>query len=270
MMSEKDFEAMQESLEKYPFTSLTYTDYEDVDSYEIISITEQLILLCGYNDTAKEFEYCWAAKSAEDVIDKIEKEKCFITFIPKEWTNTFEKAGFSIRNIWHDYFKKNLEDVQNEVENAVRLRDEECLEASEVTLSCRNQSRGFTGETEKFLCEWLSNCEEGDHNKTIFVEKNELGRIVGLVCTTTYAHDSEKGAIAWIREVCVRPEYQNKGIARKLIMQALSYGKAKGAKRAFLAADEMNDNAIHLYKSIGFEPSLEDGQIDMIRETRPE
>lgn len=265
MMREIDFEAMQESLEKYSFTSLTYTDYEDVGSYEIISNTEQLLLLGGFNDAAKEYEYCWAAKSAEDVISNIEKEKCLITFIPKEWTNTFEKAGFSIRNIWHDYFKKNLDDVQNEVENAVKLRDEECLEASEVTLSCRNQSRGFTGESEIFLKEWLSNCDEDDQNKTIFVQKNESGQIVGLVCTTTYAHDSEKGAVAWIREVCVRPEYQNRGIARKLIMQALSYGKAKGAKRAFLAADEMNDNAIHLYKSIGFEPSLEDGQIDMIR-----
>ena len=265
MMREIDFEAMQESLEKYSFTSLTYTDYEDVGSYEIISNTEQLLLLGGINDAAKEYEYCWAAKSAEDVISKIEKEKCLITFIPKEWTNTFEKVGFSIRNIWHDYFKKNLDDVQNEVENAVKLRDEECLQASEVTLSCRNQSRGFTGESEIFLKEWLSNSDEDDQNKTIFVQKNESGQIVGLVCTNTYAHDSEKGAVAWIREVCVRPEYQNRGIARMLIMQALSYGKAKGAKRAFLAADEMNDNAIHLYKSIGFEPSLEDGQIDMIR-----
>ena len=265
MMREMDFEAIQEGLVKYQFTSLTYTDYEDVCYYEIISNTEQLLLLCGFNDAAKEVEYCWAAKSAEDVISNIEKEKCLVTFIPKEWTKTFENAGFSIRNIWHDYFKKNLDDVQDEVETAIRLKEEECLEASEVTVSCRNQSRGFTGETENFLSEWLSNCEEGDHNKTIFVEKNELGQIVGLVCTTTYAHDSEKGAVAWIREVCVHPEYQNRGIARKLIMQALSYGKAKGAKRAFLAADEMNDNAIYLYKSIGFEPSLEDGQIDMIR-----
>lgn len=265
MMRESDFEAIQESLEKYQYTSLTYTDYEDVCHFEIKSNTEQLILLCGYNDTAKEYEYCWAANKAEDVISKIEKEKCLITFIPKEWTKTFENAGFSIRNIWHDYFKDNLDDVHDEVENAIVLKEEECLEASEVTLSCRNQSRGFTGESEIFLKEWLSNCDEDDQNKTIFVEKNEPGQIVGLVCTTTYAHDSEKGAVAWIREVCVHPEYQNRGIARKLIMQALSYGKAKGAKRAFLAADEMNDNAIHLYKSIGFEPSLEDGQIDMIR-----
>lgn len=265
MMREIDFEAMQESLEKYSFTSLSYTDYEDVCHYEIISNTEQLLLLGGFNDAAKEVEYCWAANEAEDIISNIEKEKCLITFIPKEWTKTFENSGFSIRNIWHDYFKHNLDDVQDEVGNAIRLKEEECLEASEVTISCRNQSRGFTGETENFLSGWLSNCEEGDHNKTIFVEKNDLGQIVGLVCTTTYAHDSEKGAVAWIREVCVRLEYQNRGIARKLIMQALSYGKAKGAKRAFLAADEMNDNAIHLYKSIGFEPSLEDGQIDMIR-----
>lgn len=35
MMRESDFEAIQESLEKYQYTSLTYTDYEDVCHFEI-------------------------------------------------------------------------------------------------------------------------------------------------------------------------------------------------------------------------------------------
>lgn len=264
-MKKSDFEAIQENINKYQHTSLTYTDYDDVCQYEMINNTEQLILLCGYNNTAREYEYCWAANKAEDVIRQIEREKCFITFIPKEWIEAFENAGFSVRNIWHDYFKPTLSDINDVVSNAIALKETECMEASGVTLSCRNQSRGFTGETEKFLKDWLSNRDEDYRHNTIFVEKNDLGDIVGLVCTTTYAHNSEKGAIAWIREVCVRPEYQNRGIARKLIMQALSHGKKYGAKRAFLAADEMNDNAIHLYKSIGFEPSQEEGQIDMIR-----
>ena len=167
--------------------------------------------------------------------------------------------------MWHDYFKHSLSDIHNELSDAIVLKDTECKEAAMVTRSCRDKSRGFTGETEEFIKFWLSDCDENYRNSIIFVEKNDLGEIVGLVCTATYGHDSEKGPIVWIREVCVRPEYQNRGIARKLIKQALSHGKMQGATRAFLAADEMNENAIHLYKSLGFEPSTEESQIDMMK-----
>ena len=264
-MKEMDFEDLHSILENYKYTSMRYTDYESISDYDIICKTEQLILLCGYNITAKEFEYHWAANTAEDLIHCIEKEHCFITFIPNEWIKVFEGVGFSIRNAWHDYFKSSLADVNNEVSDAIVLKKAECSEASEVTMSCRNKSRGFTGETKEFMQDWLSDSDENNRNRTIFVEKNNLGQIVGLVCTTTYGHDSEKGPVAWIREVCVSPEYQNRGIARKLIMQALSHGKKYGATRAFLAADVLNANAIHLYKSLGFEPSTEESQIDMIR-----
>lgn len=48
-----------------------------------------------------------------------------------------------------------------------------------------------------------------------------------------------------------------------MINQALYYGKCHGATRGFLAADEQNAGAIHLYESIGFEASEEESQIDM-------
>lgn len=264
-MIEAIFNTMKNNLDKFKHSSMTYTSYEDVLDYEVICNTGQLILLCGYNEAAKMFEYHWAANTAEDIIKQLDKKECFITFIPHEWVNTFENAGFSIRNAWHDYFKHSLTDISNEADDAIVLKDTECREASEVTLSCRNQSRGFTGETEEFMKEWISNSNENYRYSTIFVEKNDKGEIIGLVCTTTYGHDNKKGPISWIREVCVRPEYQNRGIARKLIKQALSHGKKHAATRAFLAADEMNENAIHLYKSIGFEPVQDDSQIDMIK-----
>lgn len=264
-MKEAVFNEIKDSLCKYRYSSMIYTDFEDVCDYDIICNKEHLVLLYGYNNTAKMFEYCWAANFAEDIIERIEKVQCFITFIPREWIMIFENVGFSIRNAWHDYFRNSLSDISNEVDEAIVLEHAECKEASEVTISCRFQSRGFTGETEEFMKEWLSNSDENNRYSTVFIEKNNLGKIIGLVCTTTYGHDSKKGPISWIREVCVRPEYQNRGIARKLIMQALSHGKKNGATRAFLAADERNENAIHLYKSIGFEPGQEDSQTDMIK-----
>lgn len=264
-MTETIFKVIKDNLDRYRYSSMKYTDYEDICDYDVISNTEHLILLCGYNNAAKMYEYHWAANSAKDIVDGIEKEQCIITFIPYEWVVIFENAEFIIRNAWHDYFKHSLSDIGNEADAAVTLKDTECKEASEVTISCRNQSRGFTGETEEFMRKWLSNSDENNRHSTIFIERNDAGEIIGLVCTTTYGHDSEKGPVSWIREVCVRPDYQNRGIARKLIKQALSHGKQKGATRAFLAADEENKNALHLYKSIGFEPGLDDSQIDMIK-----
>lgn len=44
----------------------------------------------------------------------------------------------------------------------------------------------------------------------------------------------------------MKPEFQGKVIARKLIGQAFSYGRMHGAKKDFLMADECNVNAIHL------------------------
>ena len=55
------------------------------------------------------------------------------------------------------------------------------------------------------------------------------------------------------------------GIGRKLILKALAYGKKYNSARAFLAADECNVSGIHLYTSIGFVPSEEKSQIDMIK-----
>lgn len=264
-MREDIFNAIKDNLERFRYTSMTYTEYEDICEYDIICNTEQCVLIGGFNNKARMYEYCWSANSAEDIINLIEKEQCLITFIPDEWVTLFENSGFRIRSVWRDFFKPSLADISNEAEYAIVLQDNECKEASEVTISCRNQSRGFTGESEEFFRDWLSDSDENNRHNTVFVEKNGNGEIVGLVCTTVYAYDSAKGPVSWIREVCVRPEYQNRGIGRKLIMQALSHGKKHGATRAFLAADEVNDNAIHLYKSIGFEPGQGDGQIDMIR-----
>ena len=79
-----------------------------------------------------------------------------------------------------------------------------------------------------------------------------------------YGHGSEKGSILWVRELAVSPKSQGQGIGRKLLKQALTYGIDHGAKRSFLMADECNFNAKKLYEDIGFIPSLDEVQIDMI------
>ncbi len=272
-MKEIDFNRIQSRLNEYKYFSMEYLDYSDVSEYEILFEDDNLILLLGYNSDIECKQYHWAANEANDLLEQIKStETCFISFVPQEWVEDLEKVGFVIYSKWQDYFMASLESIPDHM-NAVLLNENECDKASEVTLSCKGQSRGFTGQTKEWVQEWLDNSENsiretGIQNKTIIIERNESDEIIGLVCTGTYAHDSIKGAIVWIREVAVKPAYQRKGIARRLIMEALSYGKKHGAKRAFLAADECNIYAIHLYESIGFLASEEKGQIDMIRELK--
>lgn len=264
-MGEYEFDMIQEKIESFQYSSMKYCDYEELKNYDFVCNTDNLIVIRGFNLEAKSTEYHWAANKASDVIREIKEGPCFITFVPHEWVFEFEAAGYSVRNAWHDYFMHSLERVNNEIDTAEFLNIEDCEVASNVTMSCRDKSRGFTGQSAQWINAWLTQEDELVNNKTILVHRSELGEIVGIVCTGTYGHESEKGAIVWIREAAVMPHYQNQGIARKLIMQALSYGKKCGAKRAFLAADECNHNAIHLYKSIGFEPSDDESQIDMVK-----
>lgn len=149
------------------------------------------------------------------------------------------------------------------------LSVENCEEASKVTMLCKNQSRGFTGQTTEWMKKWINNeispNNNGTRNKAVLIERDINNEIIGILCVATYNHESEKGPMVWIREIAVNPRFQNKGIGRKLILQALSYGKSYNSKRAFIVADEYNAPGIHLYTSIGFTPSDEESQIDMLK-----
>lgn len=109
----------------------------------------------------------------------------------------------------------------------------------------QGQSRGFTGQTPEWIENYLHH-NETVKNPAILPCRAPEGELAGILCTGTYGHDSKDGAIVWIREVAVKPEHQSKGIGRRLIAQALQYGKRCGASRAFLAVDEDNIGAIHL------------------------
>jgi ribosomal protein S18 acetylase RimI-like enzyme len=256
----------QQAWKKFMYTSLAYT--EDLEGFTSIKEDEKGLVLKGYNAEEECSEYHFAANEAADIIECIasDEQACLITFIPHPWVEAFEKKGFRVRNIWRDYWKESLEDVceQKEVQF---LKENEAKEASEITRSCRGLSRGFLGETPEWISSWLEgSCGGNVKDSTIIVKRNEKKQIIGLVCTGVYGHETPKGAVAWIREIAVHPEYQNQGVATSLLKQALAYCKSHGAKRAYLAADEQNKHAIHLYIKYGFEPAEDDMQIDMIRE----
>lgn len=268
-VNQKEFDMIQGKIKNYRYSSMMYLGYEEVKDYEILVDNDKVILLYGFNTEGKRQEYYWAANSAKELLGQMkEKENRLVSFVPKEWQEEFKEEGFEVYSIWNDYFRENLEGLKTE-EPPELLKLEECNQASKVTLSCRLQSRGFTGQTENWFRQWLTGEEDsavntGTKDNAVIIHRDSNNTIVGVLCTAVYGHESPKGPILWVREVAVIPEYQNRGIARKLILQALSYGKSHGATRAFLAADECNNNAIHLYESLGFVGNPNEAQIDMI------
>lgn len=256
---------------KEPFQNSSLDYVEVLDRFSILKNDPTALVLSGFSSEANCTVVHWAANDPQSVVGAIPREggECLVTFIPRAWVADFEAHGFVLRSVWHDYWKASLDDIRAAGAPEF-LSEAEAKAAADVTVACRGQSRGFSGQTPGWIAGWLNGtCDDLIGNdvtdNAILIQRNETRAIVGVVCTGVYAHGSPRGAVAWIREIAVRPDYQRCGIARKLLTQALAYARERGAVRAFLAADECNVHAIHLYESVGFAPDDGDGQIDMLR-----
>lgn len=269
-MDREIFINIKEQLKNYKYNSLYFTEYDDIQNYEVISNNEQLILMYGYNKDVKLYEFHWATENMNILLEEINKsnKKGLITFIPPEWINEFINNHFEMYAVWNDYFNNDISKSFEDIEPIEMLKACNCKDASEVTLSCVYQSRGFTGQTEMWMRQWIEGSETnaaaiGSKDSAVLIHR-ENNHIVGIACIAIYGHESEKGATLWIREIAVRPEYQGRGIAKKLLTQALFYGASRGAKRSFLMADELNKNAIGLYESLGFVANKNEAENNMI------
>lgn len=269
-MKLEEFIRLKEKAKSFQFNSFEYLDYESVINYEIIKETETLILIYGIDPDEGQNKVHWASNQVNVLVEEIKTlgKDILVSFIPSEWKEYFTSQGFHDYAIFREYWIADLNQIEDRTgSDYTLLTEKDCKAASEVTTSCRGQSRGFHGESESWIKEWISGNETGAKESgckfcNILIHKiNE--ELVGVACVAIYGFEGERGAILWLREIAVRPEYQGKGIGRKLIQQAIQYGKERGAKRAFLMADDCNQNAISLYKSEGFAPN-DDVEINMI------
>ncbi len=80
---------------------------------------------------------------------------------------------------------------------------------------------------------------------TFFVAEAD-GKLVG----TTIVEN--RGGTAWISAVMVDPDYRRRGIAMRLMINALKYIRANGKTRAALGVLSTNAPAIDLYSKLGF------------------
>lgn len=259
-MTEAEFDELKTRSAKFLQTSLRYTEYGDIAGHTTLRADADLLLLRGFDAEAGCIIWNWAAYDSRLLLAEIGNGAGVVPFVPREWVRHFEKQGFFIRAVWNDYFCRDLSAFAWDG-TAESLGAEDCAEISAVTRACARESRGFTGQTSGWVEDWLAG---GPDARVLGIRRD--GVLAGVVFVTLYAREGAGSPILWMREIAVRPEAQGMGIGRKLMEQALGYGKTRGARRAFLAADEQNERALRLYRSLGFENGKDEPQIDMERE----
>ncbi len=265
-MTEEKFIEVKSRLHEFCYASFMHTHYEEIAEYEFLIDNDKVIIFYGYNAEDEGYEYHWACNEKKYLLSLLHrrnnKEK--ITFVPKDWVESLGDLGFDVYAIWHDYFTEDLKSYAN-FEEPKYISHENYCEASITTLSCKGQSRGFMGQSADWMKQWIENREPAspDYASSCVGIAEIQQELMGVILLGIYGNNDR--TTLWIREIAVKPAFQRKGIARKLFGQAFAFGLSHGAKKAFLMADECNEHALHLYRQLGFNPSSEDGQIDMVR-----
>lgn len=183
-MNKEEFLCIKNQSAQFRFTSLLFTDYEEVVYYKIIQNNQHIIVIYGFNSENKKYEFHWACNMSQTLLMYLEKrnDNEYITFVPKEWVEDFKLEGFVTYAIWNDYFASDLELYANYLE-PILVNETNCREASEVTLSCFEQSRGFTGQSKEWIKQWINNLEPAvpDYARDCNVNALHLYRIMGFV-----------------------------------------------------------------------------------------
>ncbi len=274
MISKEAFDALKSRALKIGCSSFTYLEYDSVQSYQILSDKDDLILLEGIKPEVDIRDIQWAATKPDAVIAaaKRGKEETLVTFVPESWKSRFLKSGFSEFGILREYWIRGLLKPYQPKIVCEPILLAEAEEAAVVSQSCRLQSREFYGETKESIIAWMTGRDPqakagGARHETVLACRSG-NRIIGIVSVALYGFDNNSGPIVWLREVAVLPECQGEGYGRALVESALQFGIDHGAARAFLLADDCNTNAIALYRKIGFEPSEDDVQIDLVYQSK--
>ena len=81
----------------------------------------------------------------------------------------------------------------------------------------------------------------------IFVAEED-GEVIGYVT----ARVDHAGKVGWIPNLSVRPEYQRRGIGRRLLRTALDYFRAEGMLLVRIETLEQNEVGMRFYPEMGF------------------
>ena len=158
------------------------------------------------------------------------------------------ETGFRLDGHYLDHWLNDLGE-RSWVSASAGLREataDDCERLGEIAASCA--SPGWLGDPASWFEEWLLSppssilvAHTGDH-------------LSGFCCVRQYGENEDK---VWIRALAVDPRFQRSGVGRTLLVAGLEWGQKRAATRAFLAVDDRNDPARHLYQSMGFQANGE-------------
>ncbi len=103
--------------------------------------------------------------------------------------------------------------------------------------------KNFKRPSESHLVKLLDN---GDF--LALVAKSDNRVIGGLTLYILHQYYSEK-PLAYLYDLAVLPEYQRRGVGRKLIEFTTKYCAANGVEEVFVQADKVDDYAIEFYRA---------------------
>ena len=181
---------------QYKYNSLQYVDSEDIENAAIYINTNENIFLYQKSNLEKELywdskskdniQLFWASKSKESFFqglfetinfikqNEIKTEKMYVEFIPEDFLDEMNSAGFEVVSEWVDFWNSDLSSFNVDLTKSINIRplnNDEITIAGDVTRSCLGHSRGFTGQSDEIIKEWI-------HSEDACVFVAELEKIV--------------------------------------------------------------------------------------------
>jgi ribosomal protein S18 acetylase RimI-like enzyme len=81
----------------------------------------------------------------------------------------------------------------------------------------------------------------------------EAGAPAAGVCQLRFRHSVWTAADdCWLEDLYIAPPGRRRGVGRALVQRALDRARERGCRRVELDTNEDNENAIRLYRSLGF------------------
>lgn len=74
--------------------------------------------------------------------------------------------------------------------------------------------------------------------------------VVGMASAVEYYHPDKPPAL-WVNEVGVSPDYQRRGLGKRLVALLLEHGRALGCTEAWVGTEPDNEAARRLYEASG-------------------
>jgi len=88
----------------------------------------------------------------------------------------------------------------------------------------------------------------------IFVAQND-GEIIGMVSLLFTISTALGGKVALLEDMIIAPDFQGKGVGKRLLAHAITEAKNLTCKRITLLSDTDNLNAHRFYEQFGFKYS---------------